>query len=80
MSEQKTIKYKKVPGIEYLATYSNIESERCGFDINWYICHYCDNSFIYDYGKSQRHDPNFCPICGGPNELVLMQDKENEND
>lgn len=24
---------------------------------------------MYDFGKSQRHDPNFCPVCVGPNDL-----------
>lgn len=73
-------KYKELPGIEYMADYSNKESEECGFDINWYICHYCYETFIYDYGKSQRHDPHFCPICGAPNKPVLTQDKKESND
>ena len=62
-------KQKELPEIEYLAAISNAESEKCGFDVDWYICHYCNETFMYNYGKSQRHDPNFCPICGGPNDL-----------
>lgn len=63
------VNYKELPGIEYLADYSKRESEKCGFEVNWYICHCCNETFMYDYGKSQRHDPNFCPICGTPNDL-----------
>lgn len=63
-------KYKELPGIEYMVDYSRIDSAECGFELNWYICHHCRKTFIYDYGTSQRHDPNFCPVCGAPNEPV----------
>lgn len=72
-------KYKEVQSIEYMADYSKKESERCGYDINWYMCHYCHASFIYDYGKSQRHDPNFCPVCGFPNRPIAIQVEERNN-
>lgn len=61
-------KYKKLPGIEYMPDYSLVDSAECDFAINWYICNHCHETFIYDYGKIQRHDPNFCPVCGAPNE------------
>ena len=73
-------KYKEVLAIEYLADYSNTESEKCGFDVNWYVCHYCDATFIYDYGKSQRFNPNFCPVCGGPNRLISIQNERKNNE
>ena len=63
-------KYKELPGIEYMVDYSCIDSAECGFELNWYVCHHCRKTFIYDYGTSQRHDPNFCPVCGAPNEPV----------
>lgn len=67
------IKRKEFPGIEYLSDYSNAESEKCGFEVNWYLCHFCYETFMYDYGKSQRHDPNFCPICGAPNKPIWTE-------
>lgn len=80
MSKRNNGEYKKLPGIEYMPYYSRVDSMECGFGINWYVCHHCHETFIYDYGKAQRHDPNFCPICGDPNEPVLMQDEETNNE
>lgn len=72
--------YKELPGIEYMPYYSRIDSMECDFGIDWYVCHHCNETFIYDYGKAQRHDPKFCPVCGAPNEPVLMQDEGKNND
>lgn len=66
-------KYKEVQSIEYMADYSKKESERCGYDINWYMCHYCHASFIYDRGLYKRHDPHFCPYCGISNRPITIQ-------
>ncbi len=73
--------YKKFPGIEYLTDRSNRDSDWYGVDTSWYLCNHCHDTFIYDQGKSQRHDPNFCPVCGAPNEPVYkleltQEDKE----
>lgn len=73
-------KHKEVPGIEYLADLSNTYSDWYDYDISWYLCNHCHCSFMYDYDKSQRRDPNFCPVCGAPNEPVLIRDKETNND
>lgn len=73
-------KYKELPRIEYLADRSNRDSDWYNYDISWYLCNHCNNTFIYDYGKSQHRDPNFCPVCGAPNEPVLIRDKETNND
>lgn len=74
------IKGKEIPGIEYLADRSNTDSDWYGVDTSWYVCHYCNETFIYDYGKSQRHEPNFCPVCGVPNRPVLICEEEGNND
>lgn len=66
-------KYKELPGIEYLADRSNTDSDWYDYDISWYLCNHCHYSFMYDYGKSQRRDPNFYPVCGAPNEPVLIR-------
>ncbi len=73
-------KYKELPGIEYLLERSSMDSDWYGVDTNWYLCNHCNNTFMYDYGKAQRRDPNFCPVCGSPNEPMPMQDEETNDD
>lgn len=69
-------KYKELPGIEYMVDSSYMDSEWYGVEISWYLCNHCHNTFIYDDGKAQCHKPNFCPVCGAPNEPVLIQVEE----
>lgn len=40
--------YKELPGIEYMPYYSRVDSMECGFGIDWYVCHHCHETFIYD--------------------------------
>lgn len=60
-------KQKECSGIAHI-TYSNNKK----YDVDWYICHYCHRTFIYDYGMAKRYDPNFCPICGAPNKPIRL--------
>lgn len=39
-------------------------------EADWWICHICNSTFMYDYGKSQRKAPRFCPVCGCANKII----------
>lgn len=67
--------YKELPGIEYMPYYSRVDSMECGFGIDWYVCHHCHETFIYDYGKAQRHDPNVKKVYfNQPYTIVIWKD------